>query len=150
MINSNGCLEWKGAIKSNGYGQFKCLNKKWFHAHRYSYEFFIGSIPVGMCVLHSCDNRKCVNPDHLWLGTKQDNTHDMFNKNRNGDPSLPGMRNGRAKLNDKDILSIRKSYSNEMNCTKLSEIYNVAICTIDRIVRNKTWSHIKGEVNVSV
>lgn len=141
------CLEWKGTIKSNGYGQFKSLDKKWLHAHRYSYELFIGKIPMNMCVLHICDNRKCVNPEHLWVGTKKDNTQDMFNKKRNGNSALPGIKNGMAKLNEKDVLSIRTLYSKEINCTKLSEIYNVSISTIDRVVRNKSWIHLKGEVN---
>lgn len=142
IINGNGCLEWKGTIKSNGYGQFKCLNKKWNHAHRYSYEFFIGSIPEGMCVLHSCDNRKCVNPVHLWLGTKKDNTQDMFKKNRNGYVGSKGEKNARAKLKEQDIKKIRASYSQTMNCTELSKIYGTSISAIDRIVRNITWRNI--------
>ncbi len=140
IINqNNSCLEWMGTLKNNGYGQFKKLNKKWFHAHRLSYELFIGQIPEDICVLHKCDNRKCVNPEHLWLGTKKDNTQDMIKKNRKIIIPLKGERNGRAKLKENDIILIRKLYSEEMNCTQLSKIYNVAISTIDRIVRNKSW-----------
>lgn len=146
IINGeNDCLEWRGTMKSNGYGQFRTLNKKWFHAHRYSYELFVSEIPVGMCVLHKCDNRKCVNPEHLWVGTKKENTQDMFLKQRNGYCGLKGEKNGKAKLNCEDVALIRKIYSKEMNCTKLSKIYSVSISAIDRIVRNVTWNHIKGD-----
>ena len=143
LINDNSeCIEWKGTMKSNGYGQFKTLNKKWFHAHRYSYELFIGKITKNMCVLHQCDNRKCVNPNHLWLGTKKDNTQDMINKNRKIILPLKGEMNGMSKLKEHDIKTIRSSYSIKNNCTELSKIYRVSISTIDRIVRNITWRNI--------
>jgi len=136
------CLEWKGTIKSNGYGQFKNLNKKWFHAHRYSYELFIGKIPEKMCVCHCCDNRKCINPSHLFIGTKKDNTQDMIKKNRQAYVSSPGERNGRAKLKYCDIINIRKYLDSGMNCTKISKIYNVSISAINRIQLNKSWRNI--------
>jgi hypothetical protein len=71
------CWEWKGKPKDTGYGTF--LNG---YAHRYAYEIVNGPIPAGMCVLHRCDNRICVRPDHLFLGTKEDNTADMWSKGR--------------------------------------------------------------------
>ncbi len=143
LINGESeCIEWKGTMKSNGYGQFKTLNKKWLHAHRYSYELFVGKIIKNMCVLHQCDNRKCVNPNHLWLGTKKDNTQDMINKNRKVVLALKGEMNGMSKLKEQDIKTIRNSYSSKNNCTELSKIYRVSISTIDRIVRNITWRNI--------
>ena len=143
LINgSNECIEWKGTIKSNGYGQFKTLKQKWVHSHRYSYELFIGKIAENMCVLHKCDNRRCINPRHLWLGTKKVNTQDMINKNRRIIFPLKGERNGMSKLKEQDIKYIRESYSSNNNCTKLSNIYGVSISTIDRIVHNITWRNI--------
>lgn len=80
---SNECWEWKGAINNVGYGMFRENNDKMVTAHRKSYELHKGEIPKGMCICHSCDNPKCVNPDHLWLGTIKDNIDDMIRKGRN-------------------------------------------------------------------
>jgi hypothetical protein len=77
------CWEWDGAIfKGSGYGQFGSVKSGVFTAHRYSYQLFKGQIPDGMFVCHSCDNRKCFNPSHLWLGTPKDNVQDMVKKGR--------------------------------------------------------------------
>ena len=136
------CFIWVGSIKNNGYGMFKTLSKKWVNAHRYSYMLFNGKINDGLCVLHKCDNRKCVRPDHLFLGTKKDNTADMILKNRNGKKGAVGEKNCKAKLNINDILQIRKLYAKGMNCTNISSIYKVSISTIDRIVKKIYWKHI--------
>ena len=82
LVNKTpGCWEWIGRFGNAGYGQVK-RNGKNKGAHRISYELTHGAIPAGLCVLHRCDNRKCVRPDHLFLGTKRDNTRDMIQKGR--------------------------------------------------------------------
>jgi hypothetical protein len=75
------CWEWTGTVISHGYGHFKKKGKL-YRAHRLSYTLFKGPIPDKLLVCHSCDNKKCVNPDHLWLGTSHDNVMDMVNKGR--------------------------------------------------------------------
>jgi HNH endonuclease/Helix-turn-helix domain of transposase family ISL3 len=80
-VQENGCHNWISTIKRDGYGQF------WFRgrpekAHKAAYELFVGEIPRGKLVLHKCDNRICVNPEHLYLGTYRDNARDMFDRGR--------------------------------------------------------------------
>lgn len=80
-ITESGCWIWMGRVKENGYGILSFKNKV-HHAHRFSYEAYIGAVPDGLCVLHKCDVRCCVNPDHLFVGTHQDNMDDMVSKKR--------------------------------------------------------------------
>lgn len=82
---SNGCWEWVGHRLKKGYGQMRC-GKKLVLAHRASWAAFKGEIPVGLFVLHKCDNPSCCNPEHLFLGTNADNMNDMVAKGRNNHP----------------------------------------------------------------
>jgi len=85
VIKQEGCWDWKGYFDKNGYAQLNGHNGKRhipFKAHRVSYQIYKGEIPNKMLVLHKCDNTKCTNPEHLWLGTNKDNTQDMIKKNR--------------------------------------------------------------------
>jgi hypothetical protein len=80
-IDENGCWIWQGST-INGYGQAGFPDRKQSSAHRLSYKTHKGDIPDGVLVLHRCDVRNCVNPDHLFLGTHSDNIHDCIDKGR--------------------------------------------------------------------
>lgn len=83
LINEHtDCWEWTAAINNIGYGMFRFNNNGMRTAHRVSYELHKGPIPEGQVVCHTCDNPKCVNPDHLWTGTMKDNMRDMASKGR--------------------------------------------------------------------
>jgi hypothetical protein len=130
--SEDGCWFWIGAKQGNGYGNFKNSNK-YMLAHRYSYELHKSGIPEGLMVLHKCDNRRCVNPSHLFLGTAKDNTVDMMNKGRCG-----GYKN--AKLSIEDKKTARHLYFAE--CKTQSEIarhFNVSSSAIHYIIYRKNW-----------
>jgi hypothetical protein len=78
---TDSCWLWAGTVLANGYGQF-WINDGQALAHRTAYEVYIGEIPDGLLVCHSCDVRNCVNPAHLWVGTQSDNRNDMYSKGR--------------------------------------------------------------------
>src|SRR3989442_111886 len=79
---SSDCWIWTGALSQRGYGEFSVLSGSWVLAHRFSWQLHFGAIPVGLCVCHACDNRTCVNPSHLWLGTHTANMKDKQVKGR--------------------------------------------------------------------
>ena len=122
--------------------------------HRISFMLHKGKIPEGLLVCHECDNPSCVNPDHLWLGTNQDNMDDRNRKNRqaSGDrhgftkhpeTAAKGERNSHSKLTNEAVFEIRKIYSSGNYSQKeLSLIYGVGSDEICRIVNRKIWRHI--------
>jgi hypothetical protein len=127
-----GCQEWTEALDSSGYGQFRVGRKK-RTAHRVSYEIHFGPVPDGMCVLHRCDNRACVNPEHLFLGTNGENMADRNIKGRQACRSS----HGRAKLTEADIIAIRSSTGLPQKV--LAERYGVDYSQIWRIRSGRQW-----------
>jgi hypothetical protein len=144
-VVESGCWEWIASISKYGYGRFSLDNRPCF-AHRVSYEHFVGPLAMGMCACHKCDNRKCVNPDHLFQGTKGDNIRDMISKGRRVLGPSYGERNGCSKLTDAQVEEIRTRYiPRKVTCSMLAREYGVSKSLIGRIVLRKarargTWN----------
>lgn len=133
------CWPWPYYKVLSGYGQLRFSGKS-FQAHRIIWEELHGKIPDGMCILHTCDNPPCVNPAHLFLGTKLDNTKDMISKGRKGNNK--GEKNGPAKLTNNDVINIRQLISKGILQKFIAIVYNVDRTTISAINVGKSWSHI--------
>lgn len=143
-VAESGCWEWHAANRDKGeYGKF------WFRgsyckAHRASYNMFVGPIPDGLCVLHRCDNRSCVNPSHLFVGTKKDNAADMIQKGRGGQHKNPP-RDGRrkdSKLTEEAVLDIRRRCAAGESQGSVAKIYGVVQPTVFKIIHKERWAHI--------
>ena len=134
------CWNWKGSLLPSGYGNFS-MNKKPSLSHRVSWEMHNGKIPKGIFVLHKCDNRKCVNPDHLFLGTHTDNARDRESKNRGN--HAKGDKCRTCKLSNREVNEIRRSYeTGRFTQTKLAKLFKVTQSTIWFIITRRTWKHL--------
>lgn len=135
------CWYWVGHIDQIGYGRFAYINEN--KAHRASYRMFKGNIPLSLKVLHKCDVRNCVNPDHLFLGTQKENVQDMYRKGRQRIVPQIGESNGSSKLKESDILKIREIKERENLSDKtIAKMFGVAQMTVNRVVNKKLWRHI--------
>lgn len=142
----NGCWEWTAYTNSFGHGRF-WFNNKLVVASRFSYELHNGLIPDGMFVCHKCDNSKCVNPEHLFVGTPKDNIKDCIDKHRNCPPPVHiGEGHHKAKLKNDDIIKIRNLYqAGGVSQRELARLFKISQPVVMKIVNRKLWKHIATE-----
>ena len=137
------CINWSKGIGSDGYGLTK-RNNKLYRAHRLAYCDYHNidhSDIKGQLVRHTCDNPKCVNPEHLVIGTHQDNMDDMKKRNR----TAKGEAHGRAKLSEVDIKNIRDRYirgSKVHGSIAIAKDFGVAFQTVSKIVNRHRWQSV--------
>ena len=130
-----GCWNWIAAMggdEKHSCGRFN-IKGKCVHSHRASWIVHYGEIPEGLVVCHKCDNRLCVNPQHLWLDTQSNNLRDMFKKKRYG---------SNQKLDKKSVLKIRKLYDSGVSPTEIGRRFDIGRGTVWRIAKRKIWSYV--------
>jgi len=145
------CWVWLGSKDKDGYGHLMYKGRRWQGAHRVSWEMVNGEIPEGICICHECDHPWCVNPDHLFPGTSQDNTHDRMVKGRsakgfcNGQYTHPekrcrGEHHPRARYSWVEICEIRERFSaGGVTRGQLAREYSTDTTNITRILKGDVW-----------
>lgn len=139
----SGCIEWQGSKFVRYYGR-SYINGRQATASRVSYTMFVGPIPEGLHILHSCDNPPCVNPAHLRPGTSKENMQEREQKGRR--KAAKGSGHGMSKLTEDDIREIRKTFrsgSVEFGARGLAKKFKVDPSMVYLIISNKNWRHVK-------
>ena len=137
---TEGCWLWTGSVSGGWYGQIQSGPRggRPLLAHRLSYELHVGPIPDGLYVLHRCDNGLCVNPDHLFLGTHDDNMHDRDTKNR----VAHGERHCNARLTEDQVKSIRRRSAAGDSDETIAKEFGISTWNVRHIVKRETWKRV--------
>ena len=129
------CWLWTAYVHPIGYGVYSHATR----AHRLAWYLTHGPIPPGMWVLHRCDNKRCCNPAHLFLGTRQDNIDDAVRKQR----MCWGERRANAKLTEAQAREIQKLYSSgQLKQRQIARRFGIHQCNVSRIINGKRWPHL--------
>ena len=140
---NSGCWLWIGGLV-DGYGHIQSHGEKTIRAHRFSYSYFRGPIPENICVCHHCDVRCCVNPDHLFLGTRKDNMADCAAKGRIKVNPHYGEQHYRSKLSERDVGCIWFLHGHRSN-SQIAAMFGVSPRTISHVFVGNTWKHLKSQ-----
>lgn len=140
VLKGEGCWLWCGVMKDNGYGVINRGGRGTgqVYAHRYSWESVNGSVPVGFDICHTCDNRRCVRPDHLFAGTRRDNMLDMVEKRR----QQCGERHYAARLTADGVRKIRADVASGVDRHAVAAEHDVSYSTVTNIVTRHRWNSV--------
>lgn len=136
-VDANGCWIWQGAIAPSGYGQIYHGGKTQ-NVHRLVFKSLNGEIPSRVHVCHSCDNRKCCNPRHLWPGTQRENIEDAAAKGR----MVHGSKHHNAKLSEESVQKMVKRFRECRSIREVSREFGVARTTTKRVIAGDGWNHV--------
>lgn len=144
---SDECWNWNACKDKDEYGWFRLpRNDRGKHpmikSHRYMYQMVVSSFDNALHCLHSCDNPSCVNPNHLWVGTHQQNIDDKMKKGRHGHGVIIGSKAKGAKLTEEIVVDIRKRVANGENRYRLAEMTGIKYSTLSNIWNRYTWKHV--------
>lgn len=161
MQSETGCIEWTGPMNEQGYGRFT-FKRRQSLAHRASWRLFRGELPPGMCVLHRCDNPRCVNPEHLFIGDRGDNARDMAAKGRQWLQRNPerardvlscpkarkarGSAHGNAILTEDAVLKIRSRSASGERSNLLAAEFHCSETLISQVILGHIWRHVGGPI----
>jgi len=146
-VNKTGtCWLWKDPDPSNGYGKFSYQGHV-MGAHRASWLIHYGAIPDNLWVLHRCDVHACVRPDHLFLGTHDDNMADMTTKQRaafqqHPENALKGEQHGNAKLTENDVREIRRLRAIGVSRMAVARMFGISQSSVKKITGRYSWAHV--------
>lgn len=141
----HGCWIWRGSSNNKGYGMFAAVKQYPLLAHRVAWELSFGPIPEGSCVLHSCDTRLCVRPDHLWLGSQTENLADMRGKGRGfTDFHRRGTEHPMSRLTDDAVVSIVSMRRDGKTLSEVAARFGIVKGTVSHIMSGNTWSWLTG------
>lgn len=133
------CWNWTASVAGRGYGQIKVPGaRRQYYAHRLSYEMHHGEIGNGLLVCHTCDNPRCVNPKHLFLGSHADNLGDMASKGRH----LYGEKNTKHVLSEMDVHRVFDLHEAYWSQGRIASKVGVSQPQIGRILRGERWKHV--------
>ena len=141
---ANGCWNWTAYKDPQGYGRIG-INKSSLLSHRVSYAIYHGDIENGLHVCHTCDNRACTNPDHLFLGTNQDNMDDMTAKDR----QAKGEGNGMAKLTAVKVLEIKRLLAGGVTQEVIASVYALSQQGVSLIKTGRRWAHVTADTSIA-
>ena len=146
VTKTDGCWLWRNPDPSNGYGKFSYQGQV-MGAHRVSWLIHYGDISDGLWVLHKCDTPACVNPDHLFLGTHDDNMADMTAKHRGRYQQHPetvtkGEQHGNAKLTENDVREIRRLRANGTPRQTVAQMFGISQSNVKQITARTAWAHV--------